>query len=233
MSIQAPRILDARQRAWHYWFVDGFTHLLLGLALLSMSICGLFPPRPRAFWQLGLWAALLGLYVALMLWQRQILQWLKTKITYPRTGYVPPPFDAMSEAAGMVELGLEGSDERRAEAERLAADHRKQLMLAASLAVAGSLAMLLIENRWVPTVASVLLASALWALRKSEKVSWITIIGLPVFGLCMTIFVVPGAYRPHRMAWLMAGWGGLFVLEGAIALTRYLLQNPASKVAES
>jgi len=232
MSIQSPRILDAKQRAWQYWFVDGFTHVLLGLALLSISICELFPPRPRAFWQLGLWAALLGLYLALMLWQRQILDWLKSKITYPRTGYVQPPFDAMSGAAGVVELGLEGSDERRAEAERLAADHRKRLLLAASLAVPGLFAMLLSENRFVPTVASVLLASALWALRKREKVSWITIVGLPVLGICMTIFVTPGAYPRYRMAWLMAGWGALFVVEGTIALARYLLQNPASKVAE-
>ena len=232
MSIKSPRILDAKQRAWQYWFVDGLTHLLLGLALLSMSICGLFPPRPRAFWQLALLAAPLGLYVALILWQRQILEWLKTKITYPRTGYVQPPFDAVAGAAGMVELGLEGSDERRAEAERLAADHRKRLLLAASLAVPGLFAMLLSENRLVPTVASVLLASALWALRKFEKVSWITIVGLPVLGICMTIFVTPGAYPSHRMAWLMAGLGGLFVLEGTIALARYLLQNPASKLAE-
>jgi hypothetical protein len=232
MSIQSPRILDAKQRAWQYWFVDGFTHVLLGLALLSISICELFPPRPRAFWQLGLWAALLGLYLALMLWQRQILEWLKTKITYPRTGYVQPPFDAMSGAAGIVELGLEGSDEHRAEAERLAADHRKRLLLAASLVVAGSLGMLLTENRWAPAVVSVLLASALWILRKREKVSWITIVGIPVFGVFMTVFVAPGAYPPHSMAWLMAAWGGLFVLEGTIALTRYLLQNPPLKVAE-
>ena len=233
MSIQSPQILDAKQRAWQYWFVDGFTHLLLGLALLSMSICELFPPRPRAFWQLGLWATLLGLYMAFMLWQRQILEWLKTKVTYPRTGYVQSPFDAMSGSAGMVELGLEGSDERRAEAEQLAADQRKRLLLSASLAVPGSFAMLLIENLWAPTVVSVLLASALWALRKHEKVSWITIVGLPVLGICLTIVVTPGAYPPHRMAWLIAGWGALFVLEGAIALTRYLVQNPGSRVAKS
>ncbi len=233
MAIQSPRILDAQQRAWQYWFVDGFTHLLLGLALLSMSICVLFPPRPRAFWQLGPWAVLLGLYVALMLWQRPILEWLKTKITYPRTGYVQPPFDAMSGAAGIVELGLDGSDERRAEAEHLAADQRKRLFRAASLAVLGSFAMLLIENRWTPTVVSVLLASALWVLRKREKVSWITLVGLPILGICMTIFLTPGAYPPQRMAWLMAGWGALFVLEGTIALTRYLLQNSGSKVAKA
>ena len=232
MSIQSPRILHAKQRTWQYWFADGFNHLLLGLALLSISICDLFPPPRHAFWQLGLCAVLLGLYVALILCQRQILDWLKTKITYPRTGYVQSPFDPMLGTTGMVELGLGASDERRAEAERLAADHRKRLLLAASLAVLGSFAMLFIENRWAPTVVSVLLALALWALRKRERVSWITIVGLPVLGICMTIFVAPGAYPPHRMAWLIAGWGALFVLEGAIALTRYLLHNPGPQVAK-
>ena len=231
MGVPSTGVLDAKQRASEYWFVDGLTYLLLGLALLSISICMLFPPRPRAFWQLGLWAALLGLYIASLLWQRQILEWLKARITYPRTGYVQSPFDRT--ASGLVELGLEGRDERRAAAERLAADQRKRLLLAASLAVAGSLAMLLIDSRWVYTAVSVLFASAMWPLRKHEKVSWITIAGLPALGVYMTISVAPGAYPPHRVAWLMAGWGGLFVLEGTIALTRYLLRNPASKVARS
>lgn len=238
MVIVPPRILDAKERAWQYWFLDGFTHLLLGLALLSMSMCILFPPRPRAFGQFALWAALLGLYIALMLCQRPILEWLKLKITYPRTGYVQPPDGAMSRATGMVELGLEGADERRAEAERLAVDQRKRLLLAGSLAAAGSLAMILIENRWVPAVISVLLASAMWVLRKRERISWIVIAGLPVLGVFLSISIAPSdwhgagaAHPPHRLAWLIAGWGALFMLEGAIALAQYLLQNPSSKVA--
>ena len=233
MDALPPSVIDAKQQAWQYWFVDGLTHLLLGIAILSISICTLYPPRPRAFWRLAIWAAILALYMVLMLCQRQILEWLKTKITYPRTGYVQSPFDATDIAASpnLIELGLGAADERRAEAQRLLAAQRRQLALAAALAVAGSFAMLLIENRWVYTVLGVLFALALWVLRRNEKVSWIAIVGLPILGAYVTFFV-PGSYPPHRIAWFMAGWGGLFVLDGTIALTRYLLRNPISKVAE-
>ncbi|HEX8881346.1 MAG TPA: hypothetical protein VF749_15010 [Candidatus Acidoferrum sp.] len=234
MNAPPLSVPDARQQAWQYWFEDGLTHLLLGIAILSISICTLYPPRPRAFWQLAIWAAMLTLYTALMLRQRQILEWLKTKITYPRTGYVQSPFDVTDLAASpnMIELGLTAADERRAEARRLLVAQRRQVSLAAALAVAGSLALLLIESRWAYTVIGVLFALALWALRRNEKVSWIAIVGLPILGTCMTVFSVPGSYPPNRVAWFMAGWGGLFVLDGTIALTRYLLRNPMSKVAE-
>jgi hypothetical protein len=234
MNAPPLSVIDAKQQAWRYWFVDGLTHLLLGIAILSISICTLYPPRPRAFWQLAIWAAILTLYMALMLRQRQIVEWLKTKITYPRTGYVQSPFDVTDLAASpnMIELGLAGADERRAEARRLLVAQRRQVSLAAALAVAGSLAMLLIESRWVYTVSGLLFALALWALRRNEKVSWIAIVGLPILGACMTVFFVPGSYPPNRVAWFMAGWGGLFVLDGTIALTRYLLRNPMPKVAE-
>jgi hypothetical protein len=47
----------------------------------------------------------------------------------------------------------------------------------------------------------------------------------------MTIFFVPGSDQSDPMAWFMAGLGGLFVLDGAIALTRYLMRNRMSTVA--
>lgn len=234
MNARPLSVSDVKQQAWQYWFVDGLTHLLLGIAILSSSICMLYPPRPRAFWQLAIWAATLTLYAALMLRQRQILEWLKTKITYPRTGYVQSPFDVrdLAVSPNMIELGLAPDDERRAEAQRLLVAQRRQLWRAAALVVAGSLAMLLIESRWVYTVVGVLFALAMWALRRNEKVSWVAIVGLPILGTCMTVFFVPGSYPPNRVAWFMAGWGGLFVLDGTIALTRYLLRHPMSKVAE-
>jgi hypothetical protein len=127
---------------------------------------------------------------------------------------------------------LQSPDERRVEAERLVAAQRKRLSLAAALAIAGSFAMLLIDSRWVYTAISVLFALALWVLGRNERTSWLTIMALPILGLSMTIFVGPGRYPPHGVAWFMAGWGGLFMLDGAIALVRYLLRNPRPKVAE-
>lgn len=227
-------VFIAKQRAWQYWFVDGLTHLLLGVAILSISVCTLYPPRPHAFWQLTLCATLLALYVVVMVWQRQILEWLKTRITYPRTGYTESPFETADLAGSpdIVELGLGSTDERRVAAQRLVAAQRKRLSLAAALAIAASFAMLLIASRWVYTAIGVLFALALWVLGRNERTSWLTIIGLPILGLSMTIFVGPGSYPPHGVAWFMAGWGGLLMLDGAIALVRYLLRNPRPKVAQ-
>lgn len=100
--------------------------------------------------------------------------------------------------------------------------------------------MLFIGSRWVPLVMSTMFASAMSVLRRRERISWIVILGLPALGVFLSISIGPSdwhstgaAYPPYRLAWLMAGWGALFMLQGAIALTRYLLQNPESKVDAS
>jgi len=45
-----------------------------------------YQPRPGAFGQRALWLAMFAFYGVQVFVQRPVLEWLKVKITYPRTG---------------------------------------------------------------------------------------------------------------------------------------------------
>ena len=126
-------VLAAEQRAWHYWSSDGIGHILIGLTNLLFALCMLYPPPRPTAWSVSIvlplvaWVAAFGFYFVFALRYRAIAEWLKTKITYPRTGYVRSPF---AECATQPELELlslsETQTPRSDEGLRLDADRRKR-----------------------------------------------------------------------------------------------------------
>jgi hypothetical protein len=86
---------SAGRRAAAYWFIDGLPDLVFGLAITLMSTSGLIY---RLFLPTAWGAVLFGVFavafLVLFLWDRKIVDYLKSYITYPRTGYVEPPEEA-------------------------------------------------------------------------------------------------------------------------------------------
>jgi hypothetical protein len=86
------------RRAAAYWFVDGLAEIYFGFLLLLPS--ALFAAAKVLHWQIrGLdkwWGSVLSMF-ALAAWylHRPILDFLKARITYPRTGYAHPPSDLL------------------------------------------------------------------------------------------------------------------------------------------
>jgi hypothetical protein len=84
---------SARRRADAYWFTDGLPEMVSGLALTVLGCVWVFawnpalPPRAR----LGIFALSLAIMAALILFDRQVLEFLKARLTYRRTGYVCAP----------------------------------------------------------------------------------------------------------------------------------------------
>ncbi len=86
-------IASPGRRASSYWFVDGLPDIVFGLTLL---LCGatawlwrMYAPHP---WLYDFW--LFAAAILLFWWKcRVILDFLKARLTYPRTGYVQPPAD--------------------------------------------------------------------------------------------------------------------------------------------
>jgi hypothetical protein len=92
-------IPEAERRAWSYWFVDGLPNLVAGLlCLLLASISFLLSgPHPvRSPLVITLAAVALVIFAAVFIRFRQTLEWLKARITYPRTGYTAPPYFALT-----------------------------------------------------------------------------------------------------------------------------------------
>src|ERR1017187_1883330 len=80
------------RRAASYWFVDGLPELLFGLALVIMAalvfLWRMYAPKP---WIRFDWLILAVGFILYFLMERRGLDFLKSRVTYPRTGYVQPP----------------------------------------------------------------------------------------------------------------------------------------------
>jgi len=226
-SSSSSPVLDASQRAWRYWFADGLTNLVVGVGILLMSYGMLYPPHwPPKPLAVAAWAAALLLYVVIMARHRTIVVWLKARTTYPRTGYVATPDDDPLCASRLVSVTLRENGVAPGEAARLAASRRRTVYVMLGLVVIASFGMILIQQRWIWTAAGVLVAIAMFIARHQYRVSWIVPVGFPLLGLYLTFYVTDRHIAP---TYFLVGWGAIFVLDGAVTLIRFLLQNPVPR----
>jgi len=80
------------RRAAAYWFIDGLPEIGFGSLYLIWSVFGLAwgysPESPGMKW-ISVGAAVV--FIIFFWWDRKILEFVKWRMTYPRTGYVRPP----------------------------------------------------------------------------------------------------------------------------------------------
>jgi hypothetical protein len=206
----------------------GSQNLLLGVNMLLMAFCLLFPPRwPPALLALAAWAVALVSYVVISVRHREIVEWLKTKTTYPRTGYVQTPADDPLIVSTLTMVSLRSDPQASEEAARVRASRTRTAYLMLGLVLLATFALIGIHRRWVWTAAGLLVGVAMAVARSQYRVSWIVPIGFPLVGLYMTLFVTSWLKAP---AYFISAWGVIFVLGGGTALIRYLLQNPAPRI---
>lgn len=222
-------LMAAERRASRYWFDDGLPTILLGTAYLLMAFFLLYPREgSSALVEIATLAAVLG-YGILILRQRQILDWLKSRITYPRTGYAaPPPCADYPQSSCAVTLSLRDADANQGEASRqLYAERTKHLGLVVSLTLVVFLLVLFVRNPWICSVAGLMMTAAMWlAARREQQLTWFALAGFPIMGIALTLFLPLSIAGPERVAWFIAGSGALFFLDGAFTLFRYLRTNP-------
>jgi hypothetical protein len=98
-------IEQADRRAKEYWLSDGIPALVFGAAyiVLFLEICACFAllyliPHVGSNWLWFFNSAFVASPVAIFLsvawfglWQEDIIEFIKSRTTYPRTGYVAPP----------------------------------------------------------------------------------------------------------------------------------------------
>ena len=96
----------AGRRAAAYWFIDGLPEIFFGVLYIAFGSIGLV----WGFHLKNPWStvALLTMLVAFMLIfskDRAILDYLKARVTYPRTGYVSPPGEPERTSGKLITLG--------------------------------------------------------------------------------------------------------------------------------
>src|SRR5258708_2886178 len=86
----APTVSYGR-RAASYWFVDGLPEILFGLALVIFAALAflwrVYAPKP---WSESDWMIVYAGLLLYLFLERGVLDFLKSRVTDPRTGYVRP-----------------------------------------------------------------------------------------------------------------------------------------------
>jgi hypothetical protein len=238
MTSSLSPTLQAERRSWHYWFEDGLPSMVTSAGCLLMAFFLLYPRhRSDSPFTFAMVLVALFLYGAILLRNRQVLDWLKARITYPRTGYVSPPYFAEDTTLplDLNALSLQGADANPPEdAARLHADRKRRLWFAVALTLIAVVPTMFIRSPWICSATGLLLAAALWfGARHEQRLSWIVLGGFPFLGFTLSVFLPRAIVGSERIAYLLAGAGLLFFLDGTLSLIRFLLRNPRPRSSES
>ena len=234
---------EAEKRAWTYWFADGLPNILGGFGCLLLSLAYVLLIRfrhARSPLLVGLAVLLVGIAWVLLFRLRQTLEWLKARITYPRTGYAASPYFTFRQTeplpADLTMLNLSSADSPgilpTAAVAREMDDRKWQVGVTLTVYLAAFLSAALIHERSICAALGIAAALLMWrSAHKNERRSWAVVFGLPY--AAMLIFIIAGLnprqVQVERLAFFLAGAGLLLVLTGGITLARYLKHNPAAQ----
>jgi hypothetical protein len=221
------------RRAARYWFVDGLPELLFGLALIVMAGVAflLFMETPGP-WN-GPWRALgiLAIYAVFVLYlfsERGVLDFLKARFTYPRTGYVQPPDEKEWRAETMTTLSLLRPDPpAREDVTFFRLRTVWPILMVLCLFVPHGSPI----GRWFAPLVTPALAVTLYAVNRStdHPYRWWSALILALAGLMFVWVHVPAALQWPLPFLLMGAW---LVAQGTYTLVRYLRANPYPRMAE-
>lgn len=224
MPPSSSPVLDAERRAWNYWFVDGLFNILSGIGCLLLAASFEIDKR-RSTLNFVIATCCYFLFLAIMLRREQVLGWLKSRITYPRTGYVPYPYKP---PAALTELRIDDPEPETPLDVRRARWNRALRSLPGIIALGVALALLVVvKTPWVCLVAAALYGFAFGSMTdRGIKYSLTAMLVMSFVGLGMSLLRVGGF---HRFDLLTAGAGLVLMTDGMITLIRYLRRNPVAR----
>jgi hypothetical protein len=219
---------SAGRRAAAYWFADGLPDIVFGLMLLLFAATGflwqMYAPHARAY---DLW--LMVIPFGLFYWQgRAVLDFLKSRVTYPRTGYVQPPEEderpVISPPALIILSLIPGPP-----VEENATSFNRRTAMPIFLIL--SLSLNPKPLRPLAPLVLLALAIALYAVnRDSERpYHWLWALILALTGLVFLWVEVPPLLQPLLSYLLVGGW---LVAHGVSMLVQYLHANPHNGTPE-
>jgi MFS family permease len=217
-------IFEAKRRARDYWDIDGLPALVAGAVAFLWGVLSL-----SGSWHLPLWtsALFIGLWFfwIFLLWKRKVaLEWLKSRITYPRTGYAAPPgADPKPDPYKMISITSEPPVDPvvvKASTKALEfADFPFFLLLMLVLTDIGWPASV---NRWLVPLACLWMALLFWR-RNKKDLPWFEIAAAVIAGLASAILQA----RVDRFGIILLAFGTAGMAKGAMLLMRYLRHHPA------
>ncbi len=213
----APQFTSPGERASAYWFTDGLPELTFGLGLAAVGGIGLLA---RVYlsnhWVQALFLLFAIAFLALLIMNRKIVEWLKSYITYPRTGYVRSPTQANT-SSGLITLELASSP------------RPKNIVAFPSgvfsvLVLCSSVNDLMRDSRVTPFLIMAL-ALALYAVSKISDLPYSFVSVIPVF--IVGVILVPLNVNLRVAYFFPFLFTGLWLFfRGLFTLIHYLRVNP-------
>jgi hypothetical protein len=243
-SANLSPVLDAERRSWAYWSADGLPNLTAGLSCILLSTGFLlltWYKHAHSALLLTTGAIAVLLFIVIFFRLRQSLEWLKSKITYPRTGYASSPYFTFAQnqhpPADLTMLNLSPVERPgillgTAQSVREAEDRHWQLWVTFGIYLAALLCAALVRQEWICAALGVAAGIGIWlSTRKNERKSWTVAFGLPFAGIYL--FILAGTnlheFQVQRLSFFLGGAGLVLATDGAIALAGYLRRNPLAR----
>lgn len=245
--LESP-VVEAERRAWRYWFVDGLPNLVAGLACLLLAFTFILlvqyqHTRSPLLISVVILALIIG--TAVFYRMRQTLEWLKARVTYPRSGFAAAPYftDDPKPPADLAMLNLSSATEKETTQEILRSEdvhHRLWYLL--GIGAAASLVGIFVPSRLLCAIAGLVAGALIWfAARKDARKSWDAVYSLLLVQVIFTINAaintamdtrmntthIGEGIQLERIGYFGAGVGSALALAGTITLVRYLRHNPA------
>jgi len=231
-SLEAPT-LRAAHSAEGSWFKDGLENIYRGLVLLLISVDFFLPPRgpePSLYAAIAPFLGLCGFLVfgLLTFAHRSLIEWIKTKVTFPRIGYVAPPPSAVG--VTRHELGLWPPLRTTWEEEYLARQAKLRIWIYALVILGFVLGFSRIGQR-VPGD----LAALAWALvfglaskytQPPGRSAWAAFAICISVGILVVLFPSPGKRPVDTLFPLL---GGISAAIGIAQLVVFLFRHPRPK----
>jgi hypothetical protein len=219
-------IRAARRRARDYWQIDGLPRIIDGLSTLIIGVLFLFMRRS------GPWLALLGCiaYGVKFLFELQggqenLVNWLKAKVTYPRSGYVDSLGETRPWETGDIPLAHKSVSkmppQNRSWMRRIAGIGLIMLF-GAFLFCWG--AVFFVGTPLICITAGTLTAAlAVTVNRWRNSLPWLSAVGWILIGFALANW---GFARHQKILFLFLASGALSLLTGSIAFLLYMWRNP-------
>ena len=232
-----PPLLRAARAAEGSWFKDGLENIYRGLVLLLISVDFFLPsrgPEPSLYATIAPFLGLGGflLFGVLVFAHRPLIEWMKTKITFPRIGYVAPPPSAVGVAR--EETGRWAAPLRPPwEEEYLARQEKLRIWIYALLILGFLLAFSRVGQR-VPGD----LAALAWAIvfglvskytQPPGRSAWTALAICVSMGIFVVLFPASGRRPVDTLFPLL---GGISTAIGIGQLVAFLFRHPRPKPTE-
>jgi len=207
LSISIGTVVQARNKAWRYWNIDGLFMMVQGFALALLGAAILLGHHQRSILLPALPYLASMAIQADQIFTKKIVGWLKTRIIYPRTGYVALP--------GYIELMSSASLKQKRQ-------QKWMLVWITFFIVLGSY-VVIAHVQWYLAAAQIVTAGLLWLFWTKHKFAWYVPAPLVVGTFFMVL--LPASSK-DKLEVILIEMGAQHMLLGVSMLSQYLREHP-------